>query len=92
MKTNKPYEETKNGDLIKRTFTTDVVSEELSWHRDREDRIVKVISETDWLFQFDEQLPIRLYKNQELRIPKNTFHRVIKGKTDLVVEIMETNF
>ena len=30
--------------------------------------------------------------NEEFFIPKNTFHRVIKGKSDLVVEIIETTF
>jgi len=88
----KPYKEIKKDNIIERTFASDVITEELSWHRDREDRIVKVLSETDWMFQFDDELPIKLHKNQILRIPKNTFHRVIKGKTDLVVEITETHF
>ena len=82
-----PYNEIeKNGKYI-RTFNKDVVSEELVWHRDREDRVVKILSENDWLFQFDNELPIKLMVNESITIPKNTYHRVIKGSTDLVVEV-----
>ncbi len=88
----KPYSEEKNGNIVRRTFAKDVSEKELTWHRDHEDRIVKVISETDWMIQFDNELPKRLGINEEIKIPKNTYHRVIKGSGDLVVEITETNF
>ena len=88
----KPYSEEKNGNIVRRTFSSDIYEHELTWHRDHEDRIVKVISETDWMIQFDNELPKRLGINEEIKIPKNTYHRVIKGSGDLVVEITETNF
>lgn len=88
----KPYKENKNGNIIKRVFDANVNSNELTWHRDHEDRIVIPINENDWKLQFDNDLPIELSKNGEYFIPKNTFHRVIKGSTELVVEIIETQF
>jgi len=60
----------------------DVVEE---WHRDREDRIVEVIENTDWLFQMDNELPILL--KEKLYIPKENYHRVIMGKGKLIVKI-----
>ena len=55
------------------------------WHRDREDRIVEVIENTDWLFQMDNELPILL--KEKLYIPKESYHRVIMGKGKLIVKI-----
>jgi hypothetical protein len=93
MKSNrKPYSEEKNGNVIRRTFSNLVESEELVWHRDKEDRIVIPLNENDWLVQFDNELPKKLNVNEEFFIPKNTFHRVIKGSGDLMVEIIETKF
>jgi len=90
---NKPYiEEKQNSDVIKRTFSKSVNENELEWHRDKEDRIVIPINENDWYIQFDNELPKKLNLNEEFFIPKNTFHRVIKGKSDLVVEIFKTTF
>jgi hypothetical protein len=88
----KPYIETKNGNVIKRTFSESVDNSELVWHRDKKDRIVKVLSENDWMIQFDNELPIKMNINEEYYIPKESFHRVIKGNGELVVEITETDF
>jgi len=60
----------------------DVVEE---WHRDREDRIVEIIENTDWLFQMDNELPVLL--KEKLYIPKEHYHRVIMGKGKLIVKI-----
>ena len=88
----KPYTEQKTGNIIRRTFSHLVESEELTWHRDREDRIVIPLNENDWMVQFDNELPKKLNVNEEFFIPKETFHRVIKGSVDLMVEIIETKF
>jgi len=55
------------------------------WHRDREDRIVEVIENSDWLFQMDNELPVLL--KEKLYIPKENYHRVIMGKGKLIVKI-----
>ncbi len=72
-----------------REFDSYVDDHELTWHRDHKDRIVEVLNDTDWFFQMDNKLPIHLSKNKKIKIPKNTFHRVIKGKTPLTIRIKE---
>ena len=70
-----------------RTFDSSVNSSELVWHRDREDRIVKVLEGKDWYFQFDDQLPFELKYGDQFFIEKMTYHRLIKGSTNLKVLI-----
>ena len=82
-----PYSERRKDNLIVRTFSQDIDEEELVWHRDREDREVTVLEETDWQFQFDNELP-QVLKNT-IFIPKNTYHRLIKGTGELNVHITE---
>jgi hypothetical protein len=74
---------------FKRVFSQDVPEKELVWHRDKENRLVEVLEDTDWYFQMDNKLPIPLKKGVTFDIPKETFHRVIKGTTDLVILIEE---
>lgn len=74
---------------FKRVFSSDVPEEELVWHRDKENRIVEVIEESDWYFQMDNELPIPLNKGVKIEIPKEVFHRVIKGTSDLKILIEE---
>jgi len=70
-----------------RVFGQDTDSTELVWHRDREDRIVESIEDTDWLFQFDDRLPQQFSK--KICIPAGVYHRVIKGTGDLVVKVIK---
>ena len=84
---DKPYYEVKTFDFIYRKFTQDVEEEELVWHRDREDREVTVLEPTDWQLQFEDSLPQQL--QDTIFIPKNTYHRLIKGTGALGVRILE---
>jgi hypothetical protein len=68
-----------------RTFSEDVDEGELVWHRDKEDRIVESIGDTDWLIQIDNELPKPL--TESTFIPKEVYHRVIKGSGDLKVRV-----
>jgi hypothetical protein len=82
----KPYNEQKiEESVVIRTFSVNVDDSELQWHWDEEDRIVEVIGETDWMFQFDNELPITF--NAPINIKAGTIHRVIKGSTQLTVKI-----
>lgn len=83
----KPYTQVKSNDIIERIFTPDIEEEELVWHRDEKDREVRVIGDTDWMFQFDNEIP-QLLKNV-IFIPKDTYHRLIKGTGDLNLSILE---
>jgi hypothetical protein len=68
-----------------RTFSKDVAPEQLHWHWDEQDRIVRSVNTTDWMIQLDDELPRSL--NEEVFIPIGTFHRLIKGSDDLNIEV-----
>ena len=68
-----------------REFSSDVATHELEWHIDREDRTVEVIENNNWHFQLDNNLPQLL--KETIFIPKETYHRVIKGTGNLKVRI-----
>ena len=72
-----------------RTFNPDVEEEELKWHQDLNDRNVTIIEDGGWLFQMENELPVKLSRASHIHIPKFVWHRVIKGPAQLVVEIEE---
>ena len=80
-----PFQEQKEKNYVIRTFSESINDFELVWHRDKEDRIVRSVGDTDWMIQMDNQLPKPL--TEMVYIPKNTYHRVIKGNGDLTVKI-----
>ena len=84
-----PYSEIVKGKTRTRTFESSVDGEELVWHRDRQTRTVKVLEGTGQRFQMDNQLPQQLSKGDVLYIPKETYHRIMAGDNNLVVEIEE---
>lgn len=76
---------------IRRVFNESVETDELKWHKDQYDRIVFVESGNGWKLQMDEELPQTLQEGQKYFIPKETYHRVIKGTGDLQIVIIEDN-
>lgn len=85
-----PYVEQKLSDnRILRTFPETIWEDDLVWHRDRTDRHVKVVSSNGWQLQMDNQIPKDLVIGETHFIPKETYHRLIKGINDLVVEIID---
>ena len=85
----KPYQQTIENGKIYRTFTPDVDTEELKWHQDSKDRKVTILEAGGWSFQMDDNLPNKLQNAEQIFIPKFAWHRVIKGNSELVVEIEE---
>ena len=86
---NLPFcEQIKDG-WFYRTFKSDLEQEDLKWHYDDEHRIMVITHETDWKFQYDNQLPIDLKVDTSYVIPKGEFHRLIKGIGDLEVKILK---
>jgi len=71
-----------------RTFADSISEHELVWHRDLEDRKLEVIGITDWLIQLDNKLPQTINNTV---IPKNMWHRLIKGTDNLVIKIHKLN-
>ena len=81
-----PYtEEQTDTNTYIRTFSADTPETDLIWHLDREDRVIEATHYTDWKFQSDDELPISL--NNLITIPKNTFHRIIKGTDDCTIRM-----
>ena len=72
-----------------RTFDPNVDSHELVWHRDREDRIVTVLEGRGWSFQADDCLPVELERGDVFRIPKMSYHRILKGTSPLRLHILK---
>ena len=83
----RPYKQLQTQEYIYRKFTQNIPQEELVWHRDQNDREVEILEPTDWMFQFDNELPQTL--NGKLFIPKETYHRLIKGTGYLNIRIRE---
>ena len=82
-----PFKETISGEKRIRVFTEETDSGEFKWHRDRVDRLVKVLEGNGWQLQLDNELPQILKEGEEYSIPYGVYHRVIKGKGNLKVEI-----
>lgn len=90
MVENFPFDErikesSENCNIFIRNFKSNLNSEELKWHWDEEDRIISVCGETNWKFQFDNELPINI--DSKIKVPKGTWHRLIKGDGDLTLII-----
>ena len=81
-----PFEEEKVSDnVFMRVFYPELETEDLKWHIDLEDRVIRVVENTDWKFQFDNQLPISF--SGEIFIPAGVWHRLIKGNGQLKIKV-----
>jgi quercetin dioxygenase-like cupin family protein len=88
---SKPYRDEKISDNVWiRTFDPVVAtSDEYVWHRDTKDRIVTVLDGEGWQFQFDDDIPKRINRDDVITVPKQVYHRIIIGKTPLKLKIEE---
>lgn len=82
-----PFEESIVGESRIRTFNKDVLTEELVWHRDKEDRLVEIIEGNGWELQLDDKLPIKMNDGDSFIIPEGVYHRVKRGSDKLVIKI-----
>jgi quercetin dioxygenase-like cupin family protein len=86
----KPYQEVINKDNSRlREFKIDTDNHELVWHKDEKDRYVTILEGEGWQFQKDNELPSLLQKGDIIFIPKETYHRIIKGSSNLLINIKE---
>jgi hypothetical protein len=86
-----PFKQVKIGNLLLREFKESTDSADFVWHRDRWDRIIKVVKGSGWQLQLENSLPIPLDEGTIAHIPAGEYHRVIRGTTDLYVLIHESN-
>ena len=87
---DKPYTEIllENGNRF-RVFSESVDTSDLVWHQDQHDRKIYVHESKGWSLQFDNQLPVVLEAGNVYTVPRDTWHRVIKGDSNLVLQIRE---
>lgn len=64
-------------------------SDEYVWHRDVNNRVIRVLNGEGWKFQFDNELPFDINKDDEFFVPRMVYHRIIPGKTSLRIKIDE---
>jgi hypothetical protein len=87
-----PYREKRLADgRILREFSQDVGSHELEWHMDRNDREVVVVEGHGWKLQLESGLPFDLAPGGTYSIPRESWHRVVKGSSPLRILINEGN-
>ena len=84
-----PFSQQEIGGELIRVFSPEVEEEELKWHFDLKNRLVKILESNDWQFQLEDSLPTKLFNGQEIYIPQFVWHRVIKGSGYLKVSIKE---
>ena len=85
MKNKLPFEEIIENNYYIRIFDEQTDSSEFVWHRDKEDRTIESLHETDWKFQIDDQLPINF--ENSIFIEAEKYHRLIKGTGNLKLKI-----
>lgn len=85
----KPFIEEFFDDYSIRTFEPTYPEHLYKWHSDPEDRNIEVLEDSDWRFQYDNELPSPLLAGIDIKIPKGTIHRIIKGTTNLKIKIFK---
>jgi quercetin dioxygenase-like cupin family protein len=81
--TNTPITETS----VIREFSSEVDPMDLVWHQDEEDRTIEILEGEGWQLQRDNELPLALQEEDSIFIPMGQIHRVIKGNTNLKLQI-----
>jgi hypothetical protein len=63
------------------------------WHRDKEDRVIRVLSGIDWYLQIEAEVPRKMTKYKNMLIKKEVWHRIFctseDPDNDLVIVIKE---
>lgn len=72
-----------------RWFSSSADPDKLVWHRDKQDRMITVISGSGWLFQYDNKTPFELKVGVAFYVKAMEFHRLIKlrGCDDLCIKV-----
>jgi hypothetical protein len=87
---SKPYKEQIKDNIKYREFDPMVETDELVWHRDRENRTITVLEGKGWFFQMDNEIPKEMCAGDILEVKKMVYHRLYKsGSTPLKISIEE---
>ena len=57
------------------------------WFKEEDTQRVRVFSGHGWRLQIGDTQPILLEQGEKYNIPKNRFHRIIKGEGNLVIRL-----
>ena len=86
----KPYKDRFITESLRiRSFSKKINPNDLVWHKDQHDRIITVQESKRWMIQFNNKLPEELKEGKKYFIPKNTWHRLVKGDSHLIILINE---
>lgn len=83
---NFPFEEFEISPQVKyRSFSRNTLSEDLTWHRDADNRIIRIVEGKGWMLQLDNEMPVSMDPGSLHAIPSGVWHRVImsEGASDL---------
>ena len=84
----KPFTQQEKDGYVMRTFDPLAPDHLYKWHRDAEKRkITPMFNTTDWKFQYDNKIPENLRVGKTLMIEEGEWHRLIKGKDNLILKI-----
>ena len=86
-----PFTEKEEDNCVIRTFSNTINEGELVWHRDKEDRIIFPLHESDWKIQLDNEIPQELSLENPIFIESEQFHRLIKGSGELSVKVYKAD-
>lgn len=90
MRTPHPYrQELDHAGRVIRIFDPNVDPEDLIWHQDRHDREVRIVESNGWKLQLETGLPFQLIDGKTYSIPARSWHRILRGAGQLVIEIIE---
>ena len=90
-KITQPYTNTViSTNTVVREFSQDTDPMSLVWHQDNEDRTISVLEGQGWKIQKDNELPLALQEGDSIFIPMGQIHRVIKGNTNLKIQIIKS--
>lgn len=81
------YEEVIDNKTLIRHFKPGYPEHLFKWHFDREERIVEVLNDSDWKFQYDNEIPVSMNKGDLIKIPAGLYHRIIPGASNLSLKI-----
>jgi len=63
---------------VMRYFSKDLTDGELTWHRDRKNRVVRMVEGKGWYLQLDGKLPKPMHLGEAYQIPAGSWHRLIR--------------
>ena len=89
MKDLRPYIEKIINNKKIRKFNKSLNENSLKWHKDDNNRRIKIISGKNWKIQFENNLPVELIEGKSYMINSKKWHRLIKGNSDLIIQISE---